>query len=322
MSLCKFLHKLQNAYQTSQPESGGSGPTQRGFQVSVHSHQQSSDTTPIHLHSMSPQRRPYVPYRQPLPDPPDFRQAASSSQNPLKPSRPPRPLVDLSSLEGPPIDDKRNSSTRNTTIPRIRVDHAVPHNAPRNPLGRPLPPRPASTEPTSQRQQPIPGRPYSQTNRSGTHIRSDNICTQSPAQRGRSIHIEEQRQKSRLSPGSARPTSTSTTIPRQTQYSRSKSLDSIVWHESKGQWVVVDSSATLSSQSQIHCLPTRLRNATSPTPERHRNRNEVKDHDPPDYESHGFSPTHVMGLTFGPASRTRASEREIHNLSTMGHRLY
>ena len=311
MPWCKFLHKLQNAYQTPQPESGGSDPTQRGFQISVHSHQQSSDTMPIHLHSMSSQRRPSVPYRRPLPDPPDFRQAASSSQNPPKPRRPPRPLVDLSSLEGPPIDDRRDTSTRNLTIPRIRVDHVVPSNAPRNLLWKPLPPRPASTEPTFQRQQPIPGRPYSQPNRSGTHFRSDNIFTQSPAQQGRPIHIEEERQQSRLSSGSACPRSTRTIIPRQTQYSRSQSFDSIVWHESKGQWVVVDSSAALSPQSEIHCLPTRLRNATSPTPERHRDRDdEVKNHNPPDYESHGFSPDHVIRLTFGPASRTRASERE------------
>ncbi|KAJ6119561.1 hypothetical protein N7523_003841 [Penicillium sp. IBT 18751x] len=308
--LRKFFHKIQNAPQISQRESEAPEPTLRAFHISASSPQQSIDTTQTHLRSMSSQKSPFVPRRGPLPDPLEFQQATSSWRNPPKSHRPPCPLVDLSSLEGPPIDDVRGTSPRNDTIPRSQVDHVFPTNARPDLLWKPLPPRPASTEATSLRQQPMSCRSYSHPNRIGPQLRDDTMLTQYSAQRGRPINIEE-RQPSRLSSAFAGMRSTSTIIPRQTQCPRSQTFDSIVWHESRAQWVVADSSAARSSQSRIYCLPTRLRNATSPALEMHRNdEDEMEDQDPPDYESHGFSLTHIMRYTLGPASRTRTRERE------------
>lgn len=77
-------------------------------------------------------------------------------------------------------------------------------------------------------------------------------------------------------------------------------------------WAFVGSPTHYSPLPQSHRSPSRLHNAAIPTPTQNRNANddgaEGQDN-PPDYESHRFSPTHVMRLTFGPASRPRASEQ-------------
>ncbi|KAJ5219018.1 uncharacterized protein N7498_001117 [Penicillium cinerascens] len=257
---------------------------------------------------MPPQRA--ATSREPLPDPLDFQQAGGSSQTPRNSYRQPSPLMDLSSLEGPPIDDQSTMRTPHSIIPRLRVDNATPHNTPPNLLWKPLPPRPASAEPISPRQQEHRRPAANPTGNDGPSSRDNNLIRAS-AHRGR--HTEEDElEHNRVSPDYERSRS-STIIQRQTNQPRSRSSDPRVWLEDVEQWTTVGSSATRSSHPQIHRLPTRLRNATTPLYVGHPYDSdddlERRDH-PPDYESHCFSPNHVMRLTFGPASRPRASAHE------------
>lgn len=307
--LCKFFFRTQSAPPASHSASRGPEPTQWGFQTTVQSHQQPCEP-PIHLQSMSPQRAFYATSREPLPDPLNLQQAGGSSQT-RKSRRQPCPLMDLSSLEGPPIDDQTNVRTPHSIIHRLRVDNATPHNTPPNLLWKPLPPRPASAEPTLSRPQEH-RRPAAHPTGNDGPSRRDNNLRRAAAHRGR--HTEEDEpEHNRVSPDYERSRSTSTIIQRQTDQPRSRSSDTLVWLEDAEQWAAVGSSAARSSHPQIHRLPTRLRNATTPLYVRHPDDNdddlERRDH-PPDYESHCFSPTHVMRLTFGPASRPRASARE------------
>lgn len=312
-TLCKFFFRTQSAphAHASHSASRGPKPTQWGVEPTVQSHQQPCEP-PIHLQSMPPQRAFYATSREPLPDPLDYQQAGGSSQTPRKPRRQPCPLMDLSSLEGPPIDDQTIVRTPHSIIPRLRVDNATSHHTPPNLLWKPLPPRPASAEPISSRRQEH-HRPAAHPtgNENDGPSRRDNNLRRAPAHRGR--HTEDELEHNRVSPDYERSRSTSTIIQRQTNQPRSRSSDPRVWLEDAEQWTAVGSSATRSSHPQIHRLPTRLRNATTPLYVQHPDDIDDdldrRDH-PPDYESHCFSPTHVMRLTFGPASRPRASARE------------
>lgn len=305
MLRCKFFHK-------SHPAPRGPEQTQWGLQTPVQLHQQSFETPSIHLQSMPPQGGFNTTYRGPLPDPLEFQQAGGSSQVPRKACRPIGPLMDLSSLEGPPIDDTRIVRARHSMIPRPPGVNSTTNDLPPNLLWKPLPPRPASAEPASSRQRYQPYRPAARPTECDETSRSDNSLRQGPAQRNRHSHTEHGIVQSRPSPEYERSRPTSTIIQRQTG-PRSRSSDPLVWLEDAGQWVIASSSARRSSpQPRIHPLPTRLRNATSPPLlQLHGDSNELEGRDnPPDYESHCFSPTHVMRLTFGPASRPRASACE------------
>lgn len=235
--------------------------------------------------------------------------------------------MDLSSLEGPPIDDPRVVSTPDSTIPRIREEPATSNSTPHNMLWKPLPPRPASAEPMSSRQQQQRRPGARPTGHHGADLPgSDPHLRRVPAQRGRRSPTDDD-DDDEFMPGSVfpeeRPRSPHhpTHLEPERRLMRSRSSDPLVWLEDEEQWVVAGPS-TRRSSAQIRQLPPRLRNATTRPLGRYPDMSDDSDDDlersdhPPDYESHQFSPTHVMRLTYGPASRPRASARRTHNLST------
>ena len=96
-------------------------------------------------------------------------------------SKPPKfdiPLMDLSSLEGPPIDNPRLRVPPNPTNPRIHIHSPPPDTSITNILvWKPLPPAPTSTDNASQRQ-------YQRRNDWPSGPSLDPNLRQSPAHRG------------------------------------------------------------------------------------------------------------------------------------------
>lgn len=254
----------------------------------------------------------------------EARQAHRRAQHASRRHR--APLTDLSSLEGPPIEDTRLLSTPRCLIPRICEEPATPNSTPHCLLWKPLPPRPASAEPSSSRLQryrvdiPIPP-----TENNIGHLRNDAHLRRVPAQRNmRSLDRNETSPDRHQHPSDEheRPRSPrSHSVPHQPPgrpRRRSHSSGGLVWLEDAEQWVVAHPPASRSSHPPVTRLPTRLRNATTRPVRRYIDLssldvNDVGEDDtgcrgyPPDYESHAFSPTHVERLTYGPASRPRAS---------------
>lgn len=227
------------------------------------------------------------------------------------------PLMDLSSLEGPPIEDSRLLSRPHSMIPPVCEEPATPNHTPHCLLWKPLPPRPASAEPQSWRLQRYRSN-IPPTENNIDHLRNDAHLRPVPAQRNnmRSPDGDEMPPDRHHHPSGERPRSPHSAPHQQPGRPRRRSLSSgaLVWLEDEEQWVVAHPRALRgSSHPPVTRLPTRLRNATTRPVRRYADMRDVSEDDmerrdyPPDYESHQFSPTHVQRLTYGPASRPRAS---------------
>ncbi|OQE25431.1 hypothetical protein PENSTE_c006G06029 [Penicillium steckii] len=232
-------------------------------------------------------------------------------------------LMDLSSLEGPPIEDSRivRSSHRNT---RIDVEPPTPdNNTHPSRLWQSLPPRPSSTDPEASPSSLWP-RPLqlSSNNRSPNHRSQSSLSEgqlrRAPAQRGRrtpspdidmdiDLHMElpieprapalSQRPRSPVPdpvPLFNIDTDVQSPSRQSSRNQRARSCCQLDWRESEQRWVVLEPfpqpEEPLWDQSRTPGSPL----DRMPVPEGYPGfyGRELDWVDlPPPYESHGFSPT-------------------------------
>ncbi|KAF3394391.1 hypothetical protein F1880_005218 [Penicillium rolfsii] len=244
------------------------------------------------------------------------------------------PLMDLSSLEGPPLAEQnpRVVISVDNESPRIQQEPPTPESASHYPIyhnlyTKPLPPRPASADPLNLRQ----------SRHSISHNRMDNSHTKSslsdshlrrvPAQRGR-------RSSHELRPGEG----IAAADPVRDACSRSPSVNAYLQPEYRVPrrprsaplaWSEEEELLVVSGRSSSSHWPS-TRQTRLPQLDTHLNvlslRSEdpvdgEQDHDahsppPPLYDSHGFSHTHVVRQQRGGAeSRWGAVARRLHDLS-------
>ncbi|KAJ5279087.1 hypothetical protein N7478_004459 [Penicillium angulare] len=262
----------------------------------------------------------------------------------LAKSRSGPPIMDLSSLDGPPLLDRRNTVQHVPTL----VDHSsldgppilnssseihLPPDPTLSPiredapdpqsdahyflLSKPLPPRPATADPSSSRQ--IPRKPIrlhiDTTTDHDTASRSSDRLRRAPAQRGRVSPPEElilvqeyfdrghSRSPTSLSPPVAAP-----------QPKRSHTCDPLSWLEEEGLWEVprrwpsricnpsYRSLSRSSMSTSFSAIPdgwihqfNQVQNANIRV-----HTDSAEGLPPPSYDSHAFSPTYVMRMQDGP----------------------
>lgn len=327
MLLCKIFQKHNNnsPSQHPRPPQGSAQPASRGFDPAYPSNPMSRTAQWVAAQAQQEyqlvQRRPQQGYQAYQTSTVQEAQAAyrrAQGQASRSRRRPKAPLMDLSSLEGPPIEDNRLVSTPHSLIPRIREEPATPNSTPPGLLWKPLPPRPASAEPQSSRQRRGPAIPPGDA-----HIdpfQHDPNLRRVPAQRTRRAGPEEEDSPDHPSPNErSRSPEHTPHSPSERPRLRSHSSGPLIWLEDEEQWVVSHASSR-SAHPPVTRLPSRLRNATTRPIRRYTDLSDldvsdVSDDDlerleyPPDYESHQFSPTYVQRYTYGPASRPRASAR-------------
>jgi hypothetical protein len=164
-------------------------------------------------------------------------------------SKPPQfdvPIMDLSSLEGPPIENPRFSVSPNPTNPRIHIHSPPPDTSITNILvWKPLPPTPASTHPTPQWQ-------YQRRSDWLSGPSLDPNLRRSPAHRGRrspspsqelfpDYHPRQERPSSSLTPANFR----SNSLPR-----RPQTCQPLVWLEDEQYWIIGDRPRTPDPQTR------------------------------------------------------------------------
>ncbi|KAJ5678982.1 hypothetical protein N7462_007226 [Penicillium macrosclerotiorum] len=260
--------------------------------------------------------------------------------------------MDLSSLEGPPIVDTRAGiQSRSTPIPHIQEEPPTPQGGTHfNLYSKPLPPRPASADPLFAR--PLHRHSIESHPSSSSCARQENdgslrrTYTQSgqrdsPSERllrVNTVHsahpanlIDPARYARSRSPPLHIPTQpTASTLPR-----RTRSCCTLVWLEDEELWAVTNpTDSPTSPPARRHCPPVRVQAPLAQRPaelpsSRHQDDAQVSlyaNHaipmspvsplsPPPSYDSHRFSPTHVMRQRQRSTSGWGAVARRVHNLS-------
>ncbi|KAJ5656680.1 hypothetical protein N7507_008630 [Penicillium longicatenatum] len=196
-------------------------------------------------------------------------------------ARPGPPMMDLSSLDGPPILDTRNTITSgpidfssldggpfitdsvtchppNPTVPCIHEEPPIPQaDARYHLLSKPLPPRPASTDssPSRQRHRVVRRRAIFDDDIS-TQTNTSNNLRRAPARRGR-VNPNEEHSGDEDNDDSSRLILQTLTTPTAPNLKRSHTCDPLVWLEEEGLWEIPSrwpSRATIPSQrSQPSC---------------------------------------------------------------------
>lgn len=241
------------------------------------------------------------------------------------------PLMDLSLLVGPPLVDSRVIVPSHSTFPRIQEEPPTPvpgvhYHDYHNLYTKPLPPRPASVDPSDLRQlrqsRSDNHNVGSQTNPSS----SDRHLRRMPAQRGRRntsndlqlsdgiAAADPVRDARSRSPPMNPYLYTECRVPR-----RPQSVP-LVWLDEEELWVIAGGSQPSPWPPIQQSRPPRLETHLSEPSWR----GEVPDEDdigpsplspPPSYDSHGFSHTHVMRQQRGSESRWSAVARRVHDSS-------
>lgn len=177
-------------------------------------------------------------------------------------ARPGPPMMDLSSLDGPPIFDPRNTITSgpidfssldggpviaesvaylppNPTVPCIQRPPTPQTDAQYHLLSKPLPPRPASTDSSPSRQQHrVIRRQASLDGDNSTHNANTNL-RRAPARRGRASPDEEMHSADEdTNDGRSRSSLQMWTTPTAPQPRRSHTCDPLVWLEEEGLWEI------------------------------------------------------------------------------------
>lgn len=243
------------------------------------------------------------------------------------------PLMDLSSLAGPPLADPRANIPINSTFPRIEEEPPTPETPSHyhsyfNLYTKPLPPRPASADPLDLRP--------SQHPRSNIHIvnsytdpgpsRSDSHLRRMPAQRGRRRPSNELRPGDGISAADpvrevrSRSPPVNPYLYTECRVPRRPRSAPLVWSEEEELWVVTGGSASSPRPQIRHDRPPRLEThmsepflSSGDNVDEEFNRSALSP--PPSYDSHGFSHTHVVLQQRGAESRWGAVARRMHNFS-------
>lgn len=258
--------------------------------------------------------------------------------------------MDLSSLEGPPIDDPRVVVTPDYMDGRLRIEPPTPdHNSHPSRLWKSLPPRPASAEPSSSSYQPVSPISDMTIDNRPSNRRSDTSLSESQlrrthAQRGRrtpspeidmdiNLHMElhvgprgttlNERSRSPVrNPVSLLNTNIQTSDRQSGRGRRAQSCCPLVWVEDEQQWVVMENTRQQNDpRLQYSRIPGPSFDRTTQSQSQSQAVNdrgiefeggefEPSDH-PPTYESHGFSPTYVRRLGQG---RWSEMSYRIHNM--------
>jgi hypothetical protein len=231
-------------------------------------------------------------------------------------TKPPKfdiPLMDLSSLEGPPVDNPRLCVPPNPTNPRIHIHSPPPDTSITNILvWKPLPPAPTSTNTASQRQ-------YQRRNDWPSGPSVDPNLRRSPAHRGRrspgpsneifpDYHPQQARELPSLTSSNVR----SSSLPR-----RPQTCLPLVWLEDEEYWIVGDRdrpripepqtrnrslSSTSSPISPISSMsPFQIDSSFSPSPGRVSADRQLDQ--PPPYDSHRYGSMHAARLRDAQISR-------------------
>ncbi|KAJ6102227.1 hypothetical protein N7486_004654 [Penicillium sp. IBT 16267x] len=205
-------------------------------------------------------------------------------------ARPGPPMMDLSSLDGPPIFDTRNTITSgpidfssldgglvipdsvadlppNPTVPCIHEEPPIPQtDAQYHLLSKPLPPRPASTDSSPSRQRRRVIRRQASLDDDRSTNASINL-TRAPARRGRMSPSEEmQSTEEDTDDDHSRQTRQILTTPTAPQPRRLHTCDPLVWLEEEGLWEFPNrwpSRAHSSSQRSQRSFSRRSRSRSS-----------------------------------------------------------
>lgn len=234
--------------------------------------------------------------------------------------------MDLSSLDGPPVVASRVLVTPpDPMTPRIHEEPPTPQgtaDAYHFARSKPLPARPVSADPIPprrQRTQPTSRYP----GYSADVLSNETRLRRAPARRGRRSPTEDllpndipARDERSQSPCSS-PDPEAEPI-----HQRARSCSPLIWNEAEGMWLVEGPSPLEFASSSI-----RPRNSRPPRHQMSSNTPDVdfddSNHDglretpsPPSYDSHEFTPSHVMRIRDGMASRWGAVARRMQNLSS------
>ncbi|KAJ6129801.1 hypothetical protein N7512_002581 [Penicillium capsulatum] len=229
--------------------------------------------------------------------------------------------MDLSSLDGPPLIASRVLITPSDPMTsRIHEEPPTPQGAAdayHFARSKPLPARPVSADPVPSRQQHHrPSSPYHRGHPDA--LSNENHLRRAPARRGRrspsedllpgDLPARDNRDNRSQSPHHS-PDLEAEPVPR-----RTRSCSPLVWSEEESMWVVegpvpVDFASSRPRHSRPPQPPT-----ASHTPERARDifTDEFESVEcPPSYDSHAFTPSHVMRMREGVASRWGAVAHRV-----------
>ncbi|KAJ5587035.1 uncharacterized protein N7459_002800 [Penicillium hispanicum] len=227
------------------------------------------------------------------------------------------PLMDLSSLEGPPVVNPRLDIPQDPTIIRVQEEPPTPQSAADARhfiLSKPLPSRPASADPCPSRQPNLrPENTRLNTSAGISHV--DCHLRRAPARRGRQNSVDDMLFDEAPGEAHPRPSDYFISASHEPQLWRSRSCSPLIWVEEEGMWVVADSppSETI-SQTSTSRPSLRLHTWMTRPWERQSHRS---DHDPPPYDSHAFRPP-AMRRGNGVMSRWTAVGRRMHNTLSAG----
>lgn len=243
------------------------------------------------------------------------------------------PLMDLSSLEGPPLADPRVNVPADSTFPRIEEEPPTPETPSHyhtyfNLYTKPLPPRPASADPLDLRQSRHSRSDIHTAGSSTDPFRSDSDLRRVPAQRGRRSTSNELRPGEGITgtepvrEARSRSPPANLYLYAECRVPRRPRSAPLVWLEDEELWVVTGSSTSSQRPPTRPSRPARLETHMSEPLRRSEPLLDEEldvDHSalspPPSYDSHGFSHTHVVQQQRGVESRWGAVARRMHNLS-------
>lgn len=230
------------------------------------------------------------------------------------------PIMDLSSLEGPPIIEPEYITLPSTTSRLLCQQTPLPPNDNTRQILLPggLPPRPRSADAISSRrhQRRQPDQSFGR-NTDPSRIGMLRRAAARRGRRGEEIQVEcaAQRDECSRSPHNSSNTQINE-FPRQPPV-----CNDLVWLEDEQLWIMVD---TTNSQSPPNRQGSRATppssHPSSSSSEHPRDDNENDDlplnESPPPYESHGFTPSYIMRSTHSPASRWMAVAQRMHGVPT------
>ena len=265
-----------------------------------------------------------------------------------RPATPPKsaPIMDLSSLDGPPIIASRVLvPPLDPSTPGIHEEHPTPQGAAdayHFERSKPLPERPGRPHRPEIRERINPVRPGSPiyplsvaswlessqpdltepvSPVAAAAPRSDGHLRRAPARRGRKSPTEE------LFPQDIQPRDRRSQSPRgcndlyvEPAHRRARSCSPLVWSDAEEMWVV-EGPGPLEFAASEERTSRPPRHQPSGYLDREFVRqdsdfsNRSGDLPPPSYESHEFSPSHVMRMREGMASRWTAVARRVQNFN-------
>lgn len=244
-----------------------------------------------------------------------------------RPATPPKsPIMDLSSLDGPPLVASRVLITPpDPFTPRIHEEPPTPQGAADTyhfVRSKPLPARPVSADPVpSQRQRTRPNPGYSSA--STDALRNEIRLRRAPARRGRRSPSEDLLPHDTLARDERSQSPRSSPDPEaEPVHRRARSCSPLVWNEIEGMWLVEGPSPLefdFSSSRSRNSRPPRHQMSLivpegEPTNVYHDGLGETPS--PPSYDSHEFTASHVMRVRESMTSRWVSVARRMHNLSS------